>query len=120
VRGCSGNPGIFCKSHNQKSYGSCVCAFFDILCGDRVRTRNHVAAAHATTDFVAERKQASEGAAITHHQGGLPLLFRLLLCHRRLFGLHDHQRMLCTGRRMYRSMLKPRSVAGSLGGLFSF
>ena len=41
-------------------------------------------------------------AAITHHQGGLPILLRLLLCHRRLCGLHDHHRMLCTGRRLYR------------------
>ena len=54
VRGCSGNPCILCNSHNQKSYGRYVCAVFDILCGDWVRTRNHVAAAHATTAFVAE------------------------------------------------------------------
>ena len=109
------------NSHNQESRGGSVRAVFDILCDDRIRTRSRVAAAHAATAFVAESEQTAEGAALPCDQGGLPILLRLLLCHRWLCSLHDHHRVLCTGRRLYRSMLGTAiAEAASFGGLFFF
>ena len=38
----------------KKSRGGCVRAVFDIICGDWIRRRSYVAAAHSTTAFVAK------------------------------------------------------------------